>query len=374
MYRLKEIKALHLEMTSQCNARCPMCLRVVLGGPENPHLPLTELSLEDVGKILPITFIKQLKRVILCGNYGDPIVARDTLKVIGYFRTFNPGLYIEIFTNGSARSEIWWKQLAKIVNSCRFGIDGLEDTNQIYRRGTRWATIMQNVKTFIGAGGQARWDYIVFKHNEHQVGEAEKLSKHLGFAKFQIKKTGRFFSNQKSKVKNSQDVLKKDGSYDYSIEMPSKTIFQNDALKKETMLIKRFGSLEKYFDQTPVQCKVAKEKNLYVSAEGLVFPCCWTANQLYPWYFKPGSSQIWKLLSKCPGGIDSINGKKQELINIVEGPFFQDILPGSWTLPSLKAGKLRVCAKTCGSEFDPFAAQFQSSQPAASSKSRPHHF
>ena len=43
---------------------------------------------------------------------------------------------------------------------------------------------MQNAKTYISAGGVAEWKYIIFKHNEHQVNEAEKLANGMGFAKF----------------------------------------------------------------------------------------------------------------------------------------------------------------------------------------------
>ena len=32
--------------------------------------------------------------------------------------------------------------------------------------------------------------------------------------------------------------------------------------------------LEKYFDNVQISCKVAAEKNMYISAEGLVLPCC----------------------------------------------------------------------------------------------------
>ena len=60
---------------------------------------------------------------------------------------------------------------------------------------------MESASYYISAGGKAVWDYIVFAHNEHQVEKAKKLAFKIGFKQFIIKKTGRFFSNQKSKVK-----------------------------------------------------------------------------------------------------------------------------------------------------------------------------
>ena len=51
---------------------------------------LDELTLDDIKGIFKPKFIKQLKAMQLCGNHGDPIVARDTLEVLQYFREHNP--------------------------------------------------------------------------------------------------------------------------------------------------------------------------------------------------------------------------------------------------------------------------------------------
>ena len=51
---------------------------------------------------------------------------------------------------------------------------------------------MQSAQAFINAGGRAEWDFLVFRHNEHQVESARKLAKEMGFAKFYVRKTGRF--------------------------------------------------------------------------------------------------------------------------------------------------------------------------------------
>lgn len=343
-----------------------MCLRTVCGGENNPNLPLVELSLDDIKKIFKPEFVKQLDRIYMCGNYGDPLFANDTLEAFAYFRELNPSMRLEMFTNGSAKSEAWWTEIAKIIDLVHFSVDGLEDTNHIYRKGTNYPTIVRNIKAYRAAGGTAVWDYIVFRHNEHQIEEAKRLSEEWGFKKFNLKKTGRFFSNSKMASKNKQEVYDRKGELDYYIEMPIDEKFHNKALAKEQALIEKYGSLESYLDSTPIRCKVAAEKSLYISAMGRAFPCCWTANQLYPWYFPKEKSYMWKLLRKLENGVDDLNARERGLEAVVNGEFFQDVLLKSWDIKSIKEGRPKCCAKTCGTEFDPFRAQFSNTENQAS--------
>ncbi len=359
MYRYSDIKAVHLEITSKCNASCPMCLRNISGGSTNPQLPLTELSLKDIQQIFPISFIQQLNRIYMCGNYGDPMIAKDTLKVFQFFRETNKNLNLSMFTNGSGRTRDWWKNLAKVIDLVHFSIDGLEDTNAIYRRGTHFKKIMQSAESYISAGGDAVWDFIVFEHNEHQIEEAQKLSQKMGFSQFITKKTGRFYSNQKSKVKTEQSVLNSKKEIEYYLRSPKNKKYQNKSLQKEEELSKKYGSISNYLNQTPIECRVQNEKSIYISAESFVFPCCWTANQLYPWYFKKRSSPIWNLIDELPQKELSLSSKETSIQKIVEGDFFQKSIPSSWLGKNIEEDRLKVCAKTCGKEFTPFSDQFK---------------
>lgn len=358
MYALEQIATVHLEITSRCNAHCPMCARNMHGGRTNPRLPITELGLEDIQKMLPPSVLAGLKKIYLCGNYGDPAAAKDTLAVFDYFRKSNPRIRLEMFTNGSIRHEDWWRSLAALTDRVYWGIDGPDEVNSHYRRGTSFESVMRNAQAFIGAGGEAHWDYIVFRHNEHLVNDARALSERMGFRGFRAKKTGRFYSNQRSAVKQSHEVWDANGQVLYSLEMPKGKEFRNSALEREQEIEAKYGSMEKYLDFTPIQCKVLAEKSVYISAEGLVFPCCWTANQLYSWYLKPGSTQIEKMLAQLPQGVAEINALVNPLSKILNGDFFQK-LPELWGRGGLATGKPKVCAKICGSDFDPFREQFQ---------------
>ena len=293
MYGYEAIREVHLELTSRCNASCPQCPRNLSGGEVNPALPMAELSFEDIRKIFPSELLARLRKIYACGNYGDPMVAKDTLAVFQHFRRENAALELGMFTNGSGRSGAFWTELAKVVTYVRFSIDGLEDTNHLYRRGTQWARIMESAQAFIAAGGRAEWDFIVFRHNEHQVESARALAKKLGFRSFFLKKTSRFFNVATGA--SSRQVRERDGSPAYLLEEPENPRFKNPAV----VHLVQVGRLADYQAETEITCKAARHSRLYVSAEGLVFPCCWTG-ALYPPGRPAGTAQMWDLVRRLP--------------------------------------------------------------------------
>ena len=164
MYRYQDIKTIHLEVTQNCQAACPMCDRNCNGEGVNPHIKLDELTLEDCKRIFSPTFIAQLDTMYMCGNLGDPIVARDTLEIFRYFRKHNSQMWLSMNTNAGARDETWWANLAEIfgrMGSVIFSVDGLSDTNHLYRQGVVWNNVERSMDAFIEAGGRARWDFLI---------------------------------------------------------------------------------------------------------------------------------------------------------------------------------------------------------------------
>lgn len=372
IYNFEDIKAVHLEVTTKCNANCPMCGRnafgVVCSG-----LQLTEISLGGCKKIFPPALLHQLTDISLCGAYGDPVCAQELLEIIEYMRCSNPDIKIEAYTNGGARSPSWWGKLAQVIGKngkVIFGIDGLEDTNHIYRRGTVFTHIIRNAEAFIQAGGRAQWDFIVFKHNEHQVEQARNLSIKLGFETFSIKRSNRFYKVLYEKDPALEYVGEEFGKYpvyDFTgrkvghIELPKNPKYWDESLENLKALIKKFGSLDRYFDEVPIDCKAKKYQSIFISATGLVFPCCWAYHQSnYGTFYNVTDSLelgVEKILHQI-GGVDQISAKKRPLKDIVEGEFFRQI-EESWHLQGLKNGRLKLCARSCGTYLDLHGNQFE---------------
>lgn len=244
MFDISQVRVLHIEPTTTCNASCPQCHR------EDPRFykddrDQSELTIQQIKHLCPADFVGRLEKMFMCGNFGEPAAAQDTLEIYKYFRQYNPTITLGINTNGSIRNTTWWAELANIFNQrfdyAIFSIDGLSDTNTVYRRNTVWNKILENAQAFIASGGVAHWDMLVYEHNEHQVQACEDLARDLGFSWFRAKVSKRFHESPIEFLKPPRD-------YDLPNVKP---------------------------DQGPIDCHALREKSVYIVANGQMLPCCW---------------------------------------------------------------------------------------------------
>ena len=54
------------------------------------------ITLEQFKKWFSVDFLKQLRQLLLCGNYGDPMTAPELIPILRYFREINPYASISI--------------------------------------------------------------------------------------------------------------------------------------------------------------------------------------------------------------------------------------------------------------------------------------
>jgi len=190
------VKEIHIEPTSLCNAECPQCARNILGTGLNPNIQLGSLSIDWFKETFTRDNIANIDKIFFCGNVGDPCATPDLLKIVAYLKSIKPNIVLGANTNGSLKTRIWFKELGQLLNGSLdylvFSIDGLEDTNHIYRKNTTWSKIMENAEAYISTGASAHWDMLVFKHNSHQVDSALDLAKKMGFRWFRSKSTDRW--------------------------------------------------------------------------------------------------------------------------------------------------------------------------------------
>ena len=237
----QNVNVLHIEPTDACNAACPQCARETdIAFNKND---LHHLTVEQIKTLVDEDTIRNLNKMFMCGDYGDPAAGKHTLEIYKYFRQHNPTITLGMNTNGGVRNTDWWKQLGGILNTQKdyavFSLDGLSDTNHIYRVNVNFNKVIQNARAFIQAGGNAHWEMLVFGHNQHQVEQAQQIAKDMGFKWFRAKVSKRFKT--------------------HPIEFLKPPAAWNDPIVSE-------GKIE---------CRALNESSIYISAKGIVYPCCW---------------------------------------------------------------------------------------------------
>ena len=247
MYNYSQISHVHFEPTQRCQAACPMCDRT-----NNSHIKNAEISINQFKQIINSDFVKQLRSFLMCGNHGDPMIAKDTLEMYKWLRYNNEKLHLQMTTNGGGRSDDWWKSLAEIFGEhgkVSFSVDGLEDTNHLYRVNVDWKRVENSMDIFTQAGGKGLWIFLIFEHNEHQVEEAERMAKLFGL-EFVRKKSGRWVQSYKNKKVDKKITIK-----GKEIKPPTEPKHQNKSVNRYDKLIKSHGTFQEYLDKTKIKCK-----------------------------------------------------------------------------------------------------------------------
>ena len=390
MYKHDEILHLDFESSSLCNALCPVCNRREQGGKKNPRYKETYISLEQFKKYFSVKFLTQLYGMSLSGNYGDAMTNPELIDILKYTKSINPNIRITMNSNASGRNATFWYELGQIIGTnghMTFSVDGLEDTNWIYRRGTHWNKIMTAMENYIAGGGHARWEFLVFKHNQHQIEEAKILAKKIGIQDFFSKKALGFVDSVvEGNAQSSLAVFNESGTKDYELHPPSdgnsneiinkyikqssfKRIDGEDTDSPEKILQTiRFAKTnpsgeythkyeldenrpltehEKKLGNTRIDCMVIKPKSIFVSSEGLVFPCCMTASKLYA-FPDEETVQLQKFIDDF--GKERISLEHTKLEDIINGPMFQTHWPDNWKDNNINNKRLRTCSIFCGKD------------------------
>ena len=275
---LDKVRKIEVEPTTYCNAGCPHCARHIPNTSKiDPDLQMNQITPELIYK-LKDDFSEQtnIMDIWYAGNFGDSLM-HSQMEDIWKFSAEN-FRYTEIETNGGARKLDFWKNMGEIskINgnaNMVFSIDGLEDTNEIYRKKVNWDRLMENVQAYIGAGGTAIWKWLTFRHNEHQLEEAKVLAKKLGFVQFEPMLATRF--DKKTYEASPKTVSKKMqvvSSYD-ELKTSEIQLASNVSEKIE----KRLKKINFDTNVPKIDCKYIKQKRMYLNAQGRIWPCCWTA-------------------------------------------------------------------------------------------------
>jgi MoaA/NifB/PqqE/SkfB family radical SAM enzyme len=322
------------------------------------------MTLDIAKQVLQKSLLKTISRINFCGNFGDAIANKDFIDIVEYIRSVNPNIYLILTTNGGARDIKFWKKVARLIDRCEFGIDGLGDTNHLYRQSVNWGILERNVTTYINESIKLNkqyhsvWVMNVFRHNEHQVNEAKQLAQQWRISKFETRITDRFDTWGKHGINawpvvdknlNITHVLYPKGydSEEYiDLSMIEKSINsiklqeKNDKILTESDL----ENLNKRHGNDDVSCHVAREKSIYIDYLGRLYPCCYFGSAI----MYPNSSRARQIDQMYSRYGDKFNDLKINSIeSIFDSGIFEEI-EDSWYKKDIKSGKNATCVYKCG--------------------------
>lgn len=390
-WRSLPLRQIHIELSSHCNAACPICPRYWQSTRlVRPDLQLASISIDDFVKWFPADSIAALAHFHVCGTMGDPLMAKDCLEIFDYVMQAAPQTGIHVHTNGGMRnSEFWSKFGSRFTRSNTvsvFSIDGLEDTNHLYRRNVDWATLMCNAEAYIAAGGTAYWEYLVFQHNEHQIDEARALAMSMGFKEFKLKRAFGFDEphNGIAKPKAAYD---REGEVEYLIYPPSQTEFVNTdvvklnfvkdyraqkieldsyhALKEDPSLNPTWVDWDSselnamswdYLNELntrTIECKSHKAipgygsqySEIYVNSRGIVFPCCFIGTRYDSGVNHYVDRQI---KHEINNNIDRLDLNQKTIGEILKSGVLDELFTDTWSKDQVQNGRMAHCAEICG--------------------------
>ena len=175
-----------LEPTNVCNLHCPFCLtgKGISGGRQVRHMAFAEARpiIDDLADTL---YFLQMY------TWGEPLLNKDTLSMIEYAK--GRGVYVMLSTNATTLTpENNRRLIAGGIDYIMVSIDGgSAATYPIYRKGGDYDKVLANVRDLLAQRrtlGRDRpfveWQYVVFRHNEHEVDATERLAYEIGVDRF----------------------------------------------------------------------------------------------------------------------------------------------------------------------------------------------
>lgn len=175
--------SLVLDTCSLCNLECIWC-------PTGQKRNTRTQCIMPHNKVIKI-FNKlgpYLKQVMLC-NWGEPFLNKDLISEIKFIQQHYD---LQLILSTNLNIKLSNEQANDLVNSgldvliC--SIDGTtQEVYEIYRKKGNLNIAIENLKLLMKSKKENNakspliiWQYLVFKHNEHELKNAEKLAKEIG--------------------------------------------------------------------------------------------------------------------------------------------------------------------------------------------------
>lgn len=172
---------LTIDPTNICNLGCPFCPT----GQRRNSRPSIMMSFKMFKKIID-ELGTYLLHIDLC-NWGEPLLNKNIYEMIPYAKKFQCSIKIDTNFNVKFDEKDAETMIQTGLDKIIVSLDGAsQSTYEIYRRGGDFKKVIENMKLLIKKKKELnaknpfiQWQFLVFKHNEHEIEKAKNLAKKI---------------------------------------------------------------------------------------------------------------------------------------------------------------------------------------------------
>ncbi|MDQ5985811.1 MAG: GTP 3',8-cyclase [Syntrophus sp. SKADARSKE-3] len=195
IYKPPMPRSTKIEVSTYCNLRCPLCMNQ-----KRPDLFLKREHMSLTRFKFIWERIKASAKIAILVGQGESFLNPDIYEIIELAAGDCPCVYID--TNGSLRLD-HDRLVRSGLAELNYSIDGIDQQMYSkYRRKGDFNKAMDNLKKTVAAKKRHKesklrivWKYVVFKHNEAYVAEAEKMAADIGVDEFRLEPCGADYDN-----------------------------------------------------------------------------------------------------------------------------------------------------------------------------------
>lgn len=165
-------RQLVLETSSVCQLHCPQCWTGLRWLNRPGHLMQMDLFNKIADEAQAFT------KHCYINNWGEPTLNKHLPQMIGRVKQFAT---IDVSTHGLGLSDVMVDALTQCT-TLSVSIDGIDqETYAKYRVGGQLGEALHGLKRLVAEfQGKVNWTFVVFKENEHQLEEAQRMADAIG--------------------------------------------------------------------------------------------------------------------------------------------------------------------------------------------------
>jgi radical SAM protein with 4Fe4S-binding SPASM domain len=166
-----------IDPSNICQLKCTFC--------DGRARPQAMMKFQEFKKIIDIVGKTCINLELY--NWGEPFLNKDIIRMINYAsQTY--GVYTRISSNLNVRNDEFYRELVlSRLNSLTISLDGASpETYATYRVNGSFDRVINNIKLiaeykkhYDKTEPKLMWQFLVFRHNEHEIEKAKRMAEEL---------------------------------------------------------------------------------------------------------------------------------------------------------------------------------------------------